>query len=109
MSVLYRPVTKKHKDKYQIEEYSGSQEYSEELKYMPLNAALGAMVFFYRLGKDLSNHILKSLDKVDKSKLTTHQQQTLEANGDGINQFIDLQEEKFSILTKQLIFLHTKQ
>ena len=109
MSVLYRPVTKKHKDKYQIEEYSGSQEYSEALKYMPLNAALGAMVFFYRLGKDLSSHILKSLDKVDKSKLTTQQQQTLEANGVGINQFIDLQEEKFSILTKQLIFLHTKQ
>ena len=46
MAVLYRPVTKKHKDKYQIEEYSGSQEYSEALKYMPLNAALGAMVFF---------------------------------------------------------------
>jgi hypothetical protein len=76
---------------------------------MPLNAALGAMVFFYRLGKDLSSHILRSLDKVDKSKLTTQQQQTLEANGDGINQFIDLQEEKFSILTKRLIFLHTKQ
>ena len=109
MAVLYRPVTKKHKEKYQVEEYTGHDEYSEAMKYMPLNAALGAMVFFYRLGKDLSSHILRSLDKVDKSKLTTHQQQTLEANGDGINQFIDLQEEKFSILTKQLIFLHTKQ
>lgn len=110
MAVLFRPVTKKYKDKYQIEPYEGSKEYQEAMKYMPLNAALGAMVFFYRLGKDLSNHTLKSLEKEmeKEDNKTTHQQVISELDGDGINQYTDLLEEKFSTLTEQLKFLHTK-
>ncbi len=108
MSVLFRPVTKKHKDKYQIEEYEGSDIYSEALKYMPLNVALGALVFFYRLGKDLSSHTLNSLEKEMEQDKTIHQQVTSELGGDGISRYTDLLEEKFSTLTEQLKFLHTK-
>ncbi len=46
MAVLFRPITKKRDEKYQIEEYEGSTVYSDALRYMPLNIAMGAMVFF---------------------------------------------------------------
>lgn len=108
MAVLFRPVTKKYKDKYQIEEYEASEEYQEAMKYMPLNVALGALVFFYRLGKDLSSHTLNSLEKEMEEGKITHQQVTSALNGDGISQYTDLLEERFSILTGQLKFLHTK-
>ena len=109
MSVLYRPVTKKHKDKYQIEEYSGSQEYSEALKYMPLNAALGAMVFFYRLEKDLLNITLKCLEEEKDNKQIIQALRRFQVNGDGLSQFTDLLEEKLSTSIKRLKFLHIKQ
>jgi len=109
MTVLYRPVTKKHKDKYQIEEYSGSQEYSEALKYMPLNAALGAMVFFYRLEKDLLNITLKCLEEEKDNKQIIQALRRFQVNGDGISQFTDLLEEKLSTSIKRLKFLHIKQ
>ena len=36
MAALYRPVVKKHKDKYKIKEYEGYGEYQEAMKYIPL-------------------------------------------------------------------------
>jgi hypothetical protein len=107
MAVLFRPVKKKYKEKYKIDKYKGSEGYQEAMKYMPLNVALGAMVFFYRLGKDLSNHTLKSLEEGNKQII--QQQVPLENDGGGINLFINLLEERFSILNRQLKFLHTKQ
>jgi hypothetical protein len=108
MAVLFRPVTKKYKDKYQIEKYDAKQEYQEVMKYMPLNVALGALVFFYRLGKDLSSHTLNSLEKEMEENKTIRQQVTSELGGGGISRYTDLLEEKFSTLTGQLKFLHTK-
>ncbi len=52
MAVLYRPITKKLKDKYQIEEYNGSYTYCEAMKFAPVDIALGAVVFFYNLGNE---------------------------------------------------------
>ena len=46
MAVLYRPITKKLKDKYQIEEYNGSYTYCDAMKYAPVDVVLGAVVFF---------------------------------------------------------------
>jgi len=46
MAVLYRPVTSKLGDKYRIEEYKGSDEYSEVMKFAPLNVVFGSVVFF---------------------------------------------------------------
>jgi hypothetical protein len=107
MAVLFRPVKKKYKEKYKVEKYKGSEEYQEAAKYMPLSVALGAVVFFYRLGKDLSNHTLKSLE--EENKQIIQQQVPLENDGGGINLFISLLEEKYSNLNRQLKFLHTKQ
>ena len=56
----------------------------------PVSVPIGANVFFYRLGKELSSHMIRSLvDQVNKD-LTLRQ--TLEQNGVGINRFMDLLE-----------------
>jgi hypothetical protein len=72
MAVLYRPIESKFKTMYNIEEYSGTEKYSEVMKYAPLDALLGALVFFSTLEKEL---LLHSLDYLDH--LTTEQQEIL--------------------------------
>ena len=52
MAVLYRPITKKTKDTYSIMGYSGTDEFAELMKYAPLDIAMAASVFFYRLGNE---------------------------------------------------------
>ena len=63
MAVMYRPITKKVKDRYEIFEYTGTDEFSEVMKFASLNVVLGATVFFSTLGSDLVQHTLTSLEK----------------------------------------------
>jgi hypothetical protein len=56
MGVLYRPVTSKYGEKYVIEDYEAKD--AAPMKDMPMDAVLGSILFFYRLGKDLSRIIL---------------------------------------------------
>ena len=84
MAVLYRPITKKLKDKYQIEEYNGSYTYCDAMKFMPLDVALGAVVFFYNLGNELLKSTIHYLEnnKEFQSIVNNH---NLEVNGVGIH------------------------
>lgn len=82
MSVLYRPITQRYRDKYLVDEYTGED--SEKMKDMPMDAVLGSILFFYHLGTDLSRTMLSYLDQEQTNSL---QQQILEESGDGINQF----------------------
>ena len=52
---------------------------------MPMSAVTSSIFFLMKLGADLSNHILKSLEK-DNEEIY-QQFLTLEKNGDGISQF----------------------
>ena len=52
MSVLYRPIVQRYKDKYLVDEYSGDE--SDKMKDMPMDAVLSSILFFYHLGMDLS-------------------------------------------------------
>jgi len=84
MAVLYRPVVKTINDKYGIQEYKA--EGQEIMKDMPMDVVLGSMLFFYRLGIDLSKvmtHYLESNSK-DHSQLS----HSLVQSGGGINQFM---------------------
>jgi len=63
MAVLYRPITFEKNDKYLIEEYKGNDMYWEIMKDAPVNVALGAMVFFYRLGKKLAKYTMLYLQQ----------------------------------------------
>lgn len=88
LAVLYRPVVFEKKDLYLIEDYEGTDKYAEVMMDAPVNVALGATVFFYLLGSELSKHTMGSLEKRLKTDSTL--QQDLEQNGVGINQFMDL-------------------
>ncbi len=88
LAVLYRPVVFEKKDLYLIEEYEGSDKYADVMLDAPVNVALGATVFFYRLGSELSKHMMGYLEK--QLKVDSELQQTLEQNGVGINQFTHL-------------------
>ena len=87
MSVLYRPIKFKKENKYQIVDYEKS---NDIMKDMPLDVALGAMVFFYHLNSELLTITLNYLNKEIPNKLTSQQKQTLEQSGVGISQSMDL-------------------
>jgi hypothetical protein len=63
MAVLYRPITQKQYNRYSIEEYKGSDVYAEVMKDAPVDVVLGAMVFFYHLGKELLKNTLTYLEE----------------------------------------------
>jgi hypothetical protein len=100
MAVLYRPVNFKKGDKYTIAPYSPSEEIEEIMKEMPLSATMSAMVFFYRLGIQLSKATLRYTEEVLKNEDNTQLKETLEQNGVGISQFMESLKETYSNLTK---------
>ena len=69
-NVLFRPIEFKRGDRYTIKEYDSNT--SETAKDFPLDAVLGAIVFFYTLGKDLSVVMLNSLDKKNEKDLAQY-------------------------------------
>jgi hypothetical protein len=84
LAVMYRPVTKRKKERYLIEDYHGSSQYAEDMKELPLEVALGSMVFFYNLGNELLRHSLTySVQEITRG-LTTQELHNLTASGDGI-------------------------
>ena len=70
MNVLYRPIDLKQGNRYTLKEYVPDN--SEDAKSYPLDAVLGAMVFFYSLGKDLSLVMMNSLDTQNEETLVQH-------------------------------------
>lgn len=79
MNVLYRPIDLKQGNRYTLKEYVPDN--SEDAKNYPLDAVLGAMVFFYSLGKDLSLVMMNSLDTQNEATLVQHLASL--PNGDG--------------------------
>jgi len=100
MAVLYRPVNFKKGDKYTIAPYSPNEEIEEIMKEMPLSATMSAMVFFYRLGIQLSKATLKYTQMALEKEDNIHLQKTLEHSGDGINLFMESLKETYLNLTK---------
>lgn len=83
MAVLYRPVVNKIKNKYSIEEYKAENQ--ERMKDMPMDIVFGSMLFFYRLGIDLSRVMTNYLEGGNQTHLA--ELGNLVKNGDGISQF----------------------
>ena len=81
MNVLYRPITLNNKNRYNIEDYKESDN-TELFKDMPLNIAMGSLVFFWNLNSELLQITLKYLNQ-ETRKMTLEQRQVLEKNGDG--------------------------
>jgi hypothetical protein len=107
MAVLYRPIKYNNNGKYLIEDYDGTDRYWEVMKDAPVNVALGAMVFFYRLGKKLCKYTMDYLLLQQKQNQTSTQEKALERNGDGINQFMLSLEKTYQELVKSQKFHYT--
>lgn len=90
MAVLYRPIVATFGNRYEIEKYEGSDKYAEQMKEMPLDVTIGAMLFFWTLGKDLSIASLTSLAKEEEMNLTPLL--NFLKNGDGFPSTISSQE-----------------
>ena len=94
MSILYRPITHKDKDKYIIEKYKGV---NIDMRQMPLSIVMSTIIFFYSLSKDLSINTLKYLVSQKDNTLVN---QTFQTSGVGINLYMELVEETLQDLTK---------
>lgn len=87
MAVMYRPITRKYRDVYDIEKYNGTDN-KEIFKNAPISVYLGAQVFFWNLTNDLLKLIPQYLEK----ELTAEQLADLEKNGVGLSQLNELAE-----------------
>ena len=78
MSILYRPITNKHKNLYQIEPYDSDS--LADLRGMPAGIAVGALVFFWTIGRDcltaIQNFTQEALAQMEHSR-------TSRKSGDG--------------------------
>jgi hypothetical protein len=105
MAVMYRPIKIRNKDKYEIAEYTGASEYSELMKYAPMDVAISASVFFWTLGSELLNATLNYLE-TQLATMSKNEQATLahELNsgksGGGIVQSMDLLRETLQNTTR---------
>jgi hypothetical protein len=99
LAVMYRPIVKDVKGKYDIEPYKGDLSYAEVLKYAPLDVVLPASVFFWTLGIELISSTLSSLEKM-KNKTPIAKMFNSQNNGDGIAQSIMSLKETLEDLTK---------
>ena len=98
MAVLYRPIHPSYKDKdsYRIGSYEGTSTHSDIMKDMPLDIALGARVFFLRLGTKLSSLTMSYLQSQiqEETILSEEEKKDLIANMNGIKNYTLLQAEK---------------
>lgn len=103
MAVMYRPITKKLKDRYEIFQYTGTDEFSEAMKYAPLNIVLGATLFFSTLGSELVQRTLTYLEtEIQKNKklMTLAKERNLISDGDGTIQSTHLLKETLQSLMR---------
>ena len=83
MAVLYRPIKSKYGERYNIVDYEIID--AEVMKQMPMDAVLGAVLFFYRLGMDLSKAMIRYLEEQEESRIV--QYLNSDESGVGINQY----------------------
>jgi len=80
VGVLYRPILKEKNDLYEIEPYKGTDGYAD----FPLDVALGATLFFYRLSNKLLKDTQTSLEEEKKESLISQPPLTSVESGDGM-------------------------
>ena len=89
MNVLYRPITLRVKEKYQIAKYEVGL--NENFLKIPMNAVLGSIFFLWNLGIDLSQNMMKYLE--GEQNVDLMQYLTSEQSGDGIPAYLRLLKE----------------
>lgn len=104
MAVMYRPITIRKEDKYEIMEYTGAAAFSEGMKFAPMDVAISASVFFWTLGKELLNatldYLTNELKTNEKEFQTLAHELNLGKSGGGIVQFTDSLKETLQNMTR---------
>lgn len=98
MAVMYRPITKQKGDKWETEEYNGTANYSEVMRFAPLSVASSALVFFWNLEIELLKSSLKYLAKERDKMMSSLRRGSSHKNGGGTAQSVKLLEERLSYL-----------
>lgn len=89
MSVLYRPITRRAGDLYEIEPYTANEDRAELFKELTLDIVFGAIVFFC----NLNNELLTTSVRYLTAQMTEQEmEEALLKNGDGITALLDLAE-----------------
>lgn len=104
MAVLYRPVTRKFSNMYDIEPYEGASKYQEETKTFPMDVVQSAVVFFWNLSNELVEHsplYFQNLSKGTNQKKTTQLQDNSLKSGAGLEQYSSLVNLMLTDLKKQ--------
>jgi hypothetical protein len=83
MAVLFRPIKSKIGKMYEIEPYKNTATYCDVMKHAPLDATLGAIVFFYNLANELIKSSLNYLE-THKAEMNIVNNHNLANGGDGI-------------------------
>ena len=98
MSVMYRPITLRAKDKYEIMPYQYSEDMGEIFKYCPLDICLSARVFFWNLAKELLNATPQFLEREIAKNPSLAKEFNSESNGGGIHSIMHLLTESLKTL-----------
>ena len=99
MAVLYRPIVRRLDDKYEINEYNGSDAFCDIMRFMPLDVALGSIVFFYRIANELLKATRNFLVKQTKELITAKGRNSI-SNGGGTTVSTHSLEETLEHLMK---------
>ena len=104
MAVMYRPITIRKEDKYEIMEYTGAAAFSEGMKFAPMDVAISASVFFWTLGSELLNatldYLTNELKTNEKEFLTLAHELNLGKSGVGIQAYTDSLKETLQNMTQ---------
>jgi hypothetical protein len=96
MSILYRPITEKRKDTYDIKPYDGNID-GELFLTVPMNVHFGAYNFFFLLSRDLQKSILNYMKGMD---LPPNIKLILEKSGEVMHRLWNLQTTIYPELKK---------
>ena len=86
MAVLYRPIKSKYGERYNIVPYEVID--AETMRKMPMDAVISSVLFFYRVGIDLSKAMTSYLDQAEETRLV--QYLSSDQNGVGISHYTHL-------------------
>lgn len=100
MAVMYRPITQKKKEKYDIQPYNPNPDMQDLMKFAPLDVCIGASVFFCNLEIELLkatlNYLSNQIEKSPEVLKIFQKQLNLPNNGDGINRYTRLLKEMYA-------------
>jgi len=104
LSVMYRPIKTRYKDKYEIADYEPNEDMQDLMKFAPLDVAISSSFFLSNLGVELlkatQTYLQKELKTMTKDLTNTQKEINSEKIGDGTLLSMDWLTETLQSMTK---------